>query len=320
MTILVGSARRRSLPDPDLPVTGPPYNAASTLTVPTYEGSGYTVHPSVVDMGEPWNGYRYWLADTPFPAQNDDYENPSIFASHDGLTWVVPDGLTNPIDPWPGGPGYNSDTELVYDPEAGRMICFWRDWNGAGTLIFCCSESTDGISWTPQQNLVTLPYSPPNVAGAFSPAVWRNGPGDWFAWFIGENNYWQLRTATDPTGEWSAPTNLTFNGTPTGGLPGTWHGDVVKDSSGIYRAISSAPKFDPNAIYLASSLDGIAWSGWTILMSSRNGEWDEWLYRASIVPYQTVMRCWYSAFGPDNQPRIGHTILPISLWPDPPTT
>src|SRR5699024_8293928 len=66
------------------------------LDIPTYEGSGKAVHPSVHAFRIPWNGYRFWMAFTPYP--NTQHENPSIVASGDGVNWVVPSGLTNPID------------------------------------------------------------------------------------------------------------------------------------------------------------------------------------------------------------------------------
>ena len=66
-------------------------NAATPLTLSTYDGSGQVVHPSVLDFGQglvkpgstSWNGYRYWMAITPFPNGNSDHENPCLYASND---------------------------------------------------------------------------------------------------------------------------------------------------------------------------------------------------------------------------------------------
>ena len=53
-------------------------NASTPLTTPTYDGSGETVHPAVIDAiaatGSIWNGHRYWMAVTPYPSTNDDFE------------------------------------------------------------------------------------------------------------------------------------------------------------------------------------------------------------------------------------------------------
>ena len=78
-------------------------NSKQALQIPTYDGSGQVVHPSVIDFIneygiDAWSGYRYWMVLTPYPQSQDKFENPSLYASHDGLTWVVPHPITNPLD------------------------------------------------------------------------------------------------------------------------------------------------------------------------------------------------------------------------------
>jgi hypothetical protein len=43
-------------------------NASAPLTIPTYDASGQAIHPDVIDFGSgnTWNGYRYWMAMTPY--------------------------------------------------------------------------------------------------------------------------------------------------------------------------------------------------------------------------------------------------------------
>ena len=67
------------------------------LNIPTYDGSGQGVHPDVYYNANGWNGYRYWMAVTPYPGGNAAYENPSIVVSNDNVNWIVPPGLSNPI-------------------------------------------------------------------------------------------------------------------------------------------------------------------------------------------------------------------------------
>jgi len=59
-------------------------NAPTWQNTPTYDGSGQVVNPDVVYFPSGWHGYKYWLAMTPYPNSNDDYENPSILVSNDG--------------------------------------------------------------------------------------------------------------------------------------------------------------------------------------------------------------------------------------------
>lgn len=293
----------------------PPYNAAAPLITPTPDGFGKSVHPGVVDMRTPWRGFRYWMAHTPYAGSAATLENPCILASHDGLAWEEPRGIVNPISP-PLPVGFNSDTDLVYDPAGDRLICYWRDWDGVRMMI-CASTSTNGWGWSAKIDLHTV-----DVEGArLSPAYALDGT-TWRSWWIDNGGPCQVRTATDPIGTWSAPTNLTFGGTEAGGVSGLWHGDIARHPDGRWLYLAMAPNEDVNAkLYAASSTDGIAWSSWVEVMASRADEWDRRLYRASltVTPDGRDVRVWYSAYGGSTLSwRIGHTILPVSAWPDPP--
>ena len=74
-------------------------NAPQPELIPTYDGSNQSTHPSVLQFDTPWNGYRFWMAMTPYPFNYDGLEDPSVLASNDTKTWVVPDGLTQPLTP-----------------------------------------------------------------------------------------------------------------------------------------------------------------------------------------------------------------------------
>ena len=76
-------------------------NAVCPQHIPTYDGSDQSTHPSVLRFDAPWHGYLYWMAMTPYPYNNDGLEDPSILVSNDAQTWIVPEGLTNPLTPAP---------------------------------------------------------------------------------------------------------------------------------------------------------------------------------------------------------------------------
>src|SRR5436190_6416072 len=98
------------------------------LAIPTYERSGEGIHPDVVHFPSPWHGWEYWMAFTPYPNGNEAAENPSILASHDGLNWLVPDGLTNPlVPPILVGKAFNSDPDLLYSPLSNRLVLLYRE-------------------------------------------------------------------------------------------------------------------------------------------------------------------------------------------------
>ena len=161
--------------------TGAPWNSSTTpCVIPTPDGVGAAIHPSVVDMGSRWCGYRWWMVNTPYTNNDNDIENPCIFASNDRRTWFVPPGLTNPLAPNPGDPWFHSDTELVWDPDTRRLVMFYRRSATGVAVHLRAMSSLDGVKWTDHGTILELPPHGPRA----SPAIWRAGPGDWRMWVL----------------------------------------------------------------------------------------------------------------------------------------
>ena len=214
---------------PDQPVL-PAMGTMTSFT--TYDGSNATCHPSIVDMvaltGTPWNGHRFWCADTPYvdpgykppgaPAEQgaDWIENPSIWHTDDRTTWTIPAGVTNPLD-GPPPAGYFSDPEMVWDPDAERMVYTYR--YSDGTIY--TRTSTDGKSWplTGRSHKPDPAVSDSNV----SPAIVRLAAGDWRMWNFGNEKAPVMYRATDPTGPWTLVGRTTVNNMPAS----LWHGDII---------------------------------------------------------------------------------------------
>ncbi|MCW8312124.1 hypothetical protein K7A41_12890 [Sphingobacterium sp. InxBP1] len=84
-------------------------------------------HPDVLYFPNTFNGYKYWMVFTPYfgtvgTTQNSKkFENPTIVVSNNGIEWINPQGLTNPIinTPFPS----ESFRENKVDPIQG----FWSD-------------------------------------------------------------------------------------------------------------------------------------------------------------------------------------------------
>ena len=293
-----------------------PYNAPSRLELPTPDGSGATIHPSVVDVGSSgWCGYRYWLADTPYAAGNNQLENPSIWASNNRTRWVVPAGVTNPLVAAPGAAvGFHSDTELVWDQDASRMILLYRlALSAAGkisSIELRALTSTDGATWTYAGKVADLPVS---GSGRLSPAIVRTGVNQWRMWLWGDTLTATTLTATNPLGPWSAPTDTTLG---AGALLG-WHGDVIQHAGTFYMAYSGANLAE---IKVARSADGIAWvePATPTIITRSTTRWDRSVYRPTLVagPEAGLMSVWYSAISAPSPGgyAIGFTRIPISAW------
>ncbi|HIE6633000.1 TPA: hypothetical protein ACXORD_005264 [Bacillus luti] len=101
------------------------------------------VHPSVLFFEERWNGYSYWMGINPYAGIN--FENPAIFCSNDGVNWIEPPGIKNPIDGMPSK-GYYSDIHLFMDKDGKTMHCLNRHYDDTFRAIYVYS-STDGVNW-----------------------------------------------------------------------------------------------------------------------------------------------------------------------------
>lgn len=145
--------------------------------IPTVDGSGECTHPSVIDsvsiLGSPWHGYRYWMAFTPYPGNDDRrfrLENPSVVASHDGIEWIVPEGVANPLIPPPGladlgrsialdvpprrllaqirgvvlRKSYNADPAMYLSPEGIMYLAYVHSFKGGSHDELLLVESADG--------------------------------------------------------------------------------------------------------------------------------------------------------------------------------
>ncbi len=299
-----------------------PFNAAAALTTPTYDGSGETTHPDIVDFGSDGaspTGKRFVMAHTPYPAGDDDFENPSILHSSDGETWTTPAGITNPIVAFPGGAGFNADTDLAYDD--GSFYCFFGQTTDGTDKIIKVTEATyseAGTTWSESTLFTTVAAT----SNPVSPTVIKDG-ATWKMWYVDQadnDNTLCYRTSASPTTGWSAESVLTFTGLPL--TRDIWHIDVFKDGDGIYRMILNDTTVDVNGqagtIRLGSSSDGLTWAVSEALLAASPAGWDNGrIYRSTGFIEGDVLRLWYSGVSSGNAWRLGYTEIPTFWFPDP---
>jgi len=130
--------------------------------------SGWT-HPSVLYFEKKWNNYHYWAALTPYPDTDSQYENPHIFCSDDGVKWIEPKGIINPIDPCPPGFGFNSDVNLMLDKNI--LYCYWRATENNQRAIYI-RKSADGVHWGEKETVCIMPYG---VVDVIAPSFLKDG-------------------------------------------------------------------------------------------------------------------------------------------------
>lgn len=285
--------------DPSL-VSGP---VGERLTIPTHISpvGGQTTHPSVVFVPEGWNGYRYWLAHTPYPGSDDAHEDPNVAASDDGVTWVVPDGLTNPLDDQPGTPtAYNSDVDLRLGP-GNVMFLFWRTYSvstpGVEETIYY-RASSDGVTWTTK----TIVYQTSHTTHRLLSPSLLFEDGRWVMWAVDAVaepfRVVQLQGGPTPESAWTAPTPVAMPPLPAGRQP--WHLNIIPDQGAYVGLLTDTAQGGGGAdglLTFISSDDGFSWatSPTTVIPQVQENEHNN-LYRATLLREGTGFRVWYSAY------------------------
>jgi hypothetical protein len=268
------------------------------LNIPTYDGSGQCVHPSVKYVPGGWAGYEWWMAFTPYQHCYDTYENPSLVASHDGIKWVVPKGLTNPIDPTPKK-GHNADTELVYDGK--NMLVYYVEI--VKSHIIACHRRIvyANMSIGTEENCTN--FYP------ISPAIIRKSGNDWIAWYCDLGSL-QLYSATSKNGlDWTNQTIVPTN------MPKlvSWHISALQIDNGYSFLIAAFSRVkDDNShtkLYLGEASNSKSIIKMAPILSPRAGWTGQEIYRSCMVG----SRVYISARDTSNNWHIGYGTIASEL-------
>lgn len=333
-----------------------PYQFRDVLRIPTYSYTAQggqtqkaewdTTHPDVIDFaktskeGGKWGGYRYWMVLTPNQDGYSQYENPCLAASNDGVNWVVPNGIENPLSGVKHEPTgtHNCDTDLVYNPDSDELWVYyvWEQDSPAGTpsnlrLIrvkedgnsFAITSTTDG---KPYERLINSQYR----YDMQSPAVVRRDANTWLMWSNNSDsdnsgNGWQsqvafveLYTSTDGknwTNKQSLANTLVLKGADGIASYIPWHLDVqwVESQNKYWGLFCAYPKGgNTNRTYLlfGTSEDGKTWTTYPKpLLAPRDNKWDNnFIYRSTFIydDASGTLQVWYSG-GKSGGWRIAYT-------------
>lgn len=333
-----------------------PYQFRDVLKIPTYSYTAQggqaqkaewdTTHPDVIDFaktskeGGKWGGYRYWMVLTPNQDGYSQYENPCLAASNDGVNWVVPNGIENPLSGVKHEPAgtHNCDTDLVYNPDSDELWVYyvWEQDSPAGTpsnlRLIRVKEKNDGFEITsttdgkPYERLINSQYR----YDMQSPAVVRRNANTWLMWSNNSDsdnsgNGWQsqvafveLYTSTDGknwTNKQSLADTLVLKGADGIASYIPWHLDVqwVESQNKYWGLFCAYPKGgNTNRTYLlfGTSEDGKTWTTYPKpLISPRDNEWDNnFIYRSTFIydDASGTLQVWYSG-GKSGGWRIAYT-------------
>ena len=246
-------------------------HANNKLNIITYpEGENQPMHPKVLYFENKWNGYKYWMAYTPLP--NEDNENPCIAVSNDMINWTIPDGLENPLAPTPGTGAYNSDAHLVYVDTTNTLECWYREIpNTRDSETIYKRTTTNGSNWTEPELVMQTTGS---ITANLSPAC------------IYEDNIYKLWTCSNSKTlkyyessdgkTWGEPREIVIEG------GSWWHLDVIHTYNGYELLIYTN---SGKNLYYTKSIDNITYSTPVEVLVATEGanDWDgENLYRSSF--------------------------------------
>jgi hypothetical protein len=286
-------------------------NAANYQTTPTYDGSGQAVHPDVVYFSNGWNGYKYWMAITPFPGADASYENPSIIASNDGISWKIPSGLNNPLDIAPPC-GWNNDPSMIYNPSTNELWLYYLD---TGRAMDCSGfesqpyynhsylkmvKSSNGLQWSSPETLIDWDLSQNDLL--LSPSIVRLSDTSYYMWMTNGYDNTFMFTSSDGL-SWS--TNRQKINTPDY----AWHLNVkyIPEKNEFWMLYDFTPQV--GMLKFAKSTDGMNWTTFpdAVMMSSANG-WDTNLYRSTFLYDNSTdqIKVWYSAYTSSQIWHIGY--------------
>lgn len=273
----------------------------------TYDGSGQVVHPDVVTFSEPWNGHRLWNAITPYPNSAIQFENPSLYASEDGDSWGVPEGVLNPLSRTTRG--YLSDPDMLFNPKSNEMWLYYREVHNVPVRKGVTAHLADHVWLTKSSDAVhwSAPQRVTSDSGRFmvSPSIVRMSDTDWSMYQIDAAREGCSAKATRVVRRQSTD-GVTWNRAAAVGLvqPGfvAWHLDVQYVPSrneywALVAAYPAARGCTNTSLFLATSTDGITWTTYPtpVLAAGETQQFGAAVYR-STFSYESNgnVTIWYS--------------------------
>ncbi len=269
-------------------------NGIGYLKISPYIGAGYqNVHPSLIYFDKTWNGYKYWLAITPYRKGNERLENPCVMCSNDLVNWNKPKGGTNPLVSTEDVKMYHySDPQILFN---NNKLEIWYRKRTRGILgdseVILRKLSCDGMNWSKEEVL----YSSQGTFNQFMSPVVIIENDKYCIWVVDWKNkkikYYVSKNGT----EWCFIRDIIIS--PIEGRY-VWHMDIKKTRNGFEMYFSAAlGEYDNQKIAYCYSEDNVTWSKPVIVMEKgKEGAFDEdFLYRPTFIDIDNNRYIMYSA-------------------------
>ncbi|MCX7787879.1 MAG: hypothetical protein N2442_09300 [Spirochaetes bacterium] len=233
-------------------------NQIYPLHIPTYEGTSQAVHPDIVppDTQHPF----YVLAFTPYPFSYDEFENPSILISTDGIRFSEETEGINPLVP-PPAIDHNDDPDLTY--LNGRWYLVYLETLRPYRQNLVLLSSIDRIHW---ESSILISYQftqEPKDPLIVSPSLlWDQST--WYLFYVNRSvTPYRIEYSTSKDIRSWDPKNVSI---PTiEGMSFTpWHLDIFKGQDVYFMLITSVSHIPRKGrvydLHIARSSDLIHWT------------------------------------------------------------
>ena len=275
-------------------------NGSDVIRLMNPYGNFQNIHPKVLYFPNGWNGYKYWMAYTPYPGGNTTQENPCLAASNNGLDWGVPAGGTNQVlEDWNGiSNDYNNDTHLVYNSSTNKLEIWYRTALGSQSKMQLKRILTsDGITF---ESVEILREGTLNSGDYISPAV------------IFEDNKYKMLSVSLINSRWRISYSESLDGytwtneqqVNVEGIDNSWwlwHIDFISSDLGyemVVQGFRTGQSTNSADLYYSVSTDLLNWSQPKLILkkSSELRAFDNaGIYRSSILKIDGVYNIYYSA-------------------------
>jgi hypothetical protein len=208
-----------------------------------------------------WNGAKYYVAFTPYPAEAR--EDPHVYSGN--TRHVLQNHGGNPVDD-ATGPAYNSDVHLFYKADEDRLYLFWRHETAGGTSQHYYSYTEDGATWATKVLLIS------SGAGASPSYFYRKGRWigldiDYTTNLVSQDPYYLVKREARTLDGMATATAVRANlPTPPSGYH-PWHPNILYDSArDEFVALVTLTLINPGGapnnggiVYFATSTDALNW-------------------------------------------------------------
>ena len=283
----------------------------SKLNIISSYGDDQAFHPKVLNFDKPWNGYRYWMAYTPYPGADQRKENLHVCVSNDKIHWKPFEGegkavALDPLTPFENpDKQYNSDTHLVYRKDINTLECYWRQVDNRTQIDKIMKRTTtDGIHWSKAQNVLV---SDAHTDRILSPSIiYENGR--YKMWTVNCKGKYPILYRESKDGfHWSNPRKIQLK-YPSNNLR-SWHLDVIHTNKGyemiVVAFINGHKHREMNLYYTSSKNEHDFKKCITILKPSQKKKtWDNrGIYRSSFFVENGTYYIYYSGIGYPKGPK-----------------